>query len=129
LIRDNAPLVVWWLSALEIRSAVARLLRDESIDLDGRERSLRLLTSLQQQWREVLPSDDVRRLAERLCEQYPLRAADAVQLAAALAWCRERPRGRKFICFDLRLAAAAEQAGFQVEGGPGWVSQMPGRPG
>jgi hypothetical protein len=37
-----------------------------------------------------------------------------LQLAAALVWCNERPRRRVMVCFDERLAAAAEQAGFTL---------------
>lgn len=47
----------------------------------------------------------------------PLRAADAVQLAAALVWCRERPRNRPFVCFDRGLAASGTVLGFRVIAG------------
>ncbi|MDQ7843436.1 MAG: hypothetical protein QN141_11835 [Armatimonadota bacterium] len=36
------------------------------------------------------------------------------QLAAALVWCRERPRGRSFVCLDRALALAAGTLGFAV---------------
>jgi predicted nucleic acid-binding protein len=47
-------------------------------------------------------------------DRYGVRAADAVQLAAALVWCRERPNRRPFICVDERLCRAATEAGFAV---------------
>jgi hypothetical protein len=47
-------------------------------------------------------------------EQYGLRALDSFQLAAALAWCRERPRGRSFVCGDILLAQVAAQTGFTI---------------
>jgi predicted nucleic acid-binding protein len=65
-------------------------------------------------WDEVAPSDTVRDQTEQLLDLYPLRAADGLQLAAALVWCRNRPRGRTFITADARLAQAATQAGFSV---------------
>jgi hypothetical protein len=43
-----------------------------------------------------------------------LRALDSFQLAAALVWCKEMPRGRQFVCCDVRLAEAATKAGFDV---------------
>lgn len=43
-----------------------------------------------------------------------MRAADAAQLAAALVWCRERPKQRPLVCFDERLRAAATAVGFSV---------------
>jgi hypothetical protein len=45
---------------------------------------------------------------------YPLRAADALQLAAALIWCNRHPRGKTFISGDERLLEAAEKEGFNV---------------
>jgi uncharacterized protein len=65
--------------------------------------------------KEILPSSNVRELAFRQLERFPLRAADALQLAAALVWCGERPRGHWFVCDDRRLAAAAAEAGFDVK--------------
>ncbi len=72
------------------------------------------LQALADRWREVLPSDAVRDQAQALLGLYPLRAADSLQLAAALAWCRNRPTGRTFLCADTRLAEAAAAAGFTI---------------
>jgi predicted nucleic acid-binding protein len=47
-------------------------------------------------------------------ELHELRAADALQLAAALVWCSERPKNRPFLCRDARLIAAARQECFDV---------------
>ncbi len=44
-------------------------------------------------------------------------AQTALQLGAALVWCREKPRRRPFVCFDERLGKAAPQAGFSVRVG------------
>jgi predicted nucleic acid-binding protein len=63
---------------------------------------------------EIEPTEEVRTLAESALEKHDLRAADALQLAAALVFCHERPRGRWFVCFDRRLAAAADIEGFTV---------------
>jgi uncharacterized protein len=65
--------------------------------------------------KEILPSANVKEIACQQLERFPLRAADALQLAAALVWCGERPRGRWFVCADRRLAAAAAGAGFEVQ--------------
>jgi hypothetical protein len=65
-------------------------------------------------WLEVAPSDKVRNLAAEIPEQYGLRALDSFQLAAALVWCRERPRGRLFVCCDTVLVNAALEAGFEI---------------
>ncbi len=63
-------------------------------------------------WREIAPTDAARDAAARQLERYELRAADALQLGAALVWCGDRPCHRKFLCSDERLGQAASTAGF-----------------
>ena len=60
--------------------------------------------------------DVVRRHAERLVESHPLRAADALQLGAALAAAEDDPAGLEFVTLDRRQALAAEREGFRVLG-------------
>ncbi len=62
----------------------------------------------------VEPGDEMCAKALRLLGVHPLRAADALQLAAALLWTRDRPDGRDFVCLDERLRTAAAVEGFQV---------------
>jgi len=62
----------------------------------------------------VEPKIRVREIAETLPQIYGLRALDSFQLAAALVWCKEKPRNRPFVCYDDKLAKAAEKAGFTV---------------
>ena len=109
-------MVVWWGTSVEVRSALERLDREGLMVDRGLEEARKRLGALRQSWEEILPSERLRSLAEGLTEKYPLRALDAFQLAAALAWCNERPRHRPFICLDARLSRAAEQAGFDVPG-------------
>ena len=56
----------------------------------------------------------VKASARRLLRLHPLRAADALQLGAALAWADGAPEGLIVHTFDRRLAAAAEREGFRV---------------
>ena len=107
-------MVVWWGTPIETRSAFARLVRAGSLTDEERVRAVRLLEQLRQSWDEIQPSEQVRTVAEDLPDRYGVRAADAVQLAAALIWCRERPNRRPFICFDERLSRAAADVGFTV---------------
>ena len=53
----------------------------------------------------------VRELAQRLLRVHPLRAADGLQLAAALAAAEEDPSSIRFVCFDARLNQAASREG------------------
>ena len=48
----------------------------------------------------------------RLLLSHPFRAADALQLASALVWCREQTAGAGFVSLDNRLRAAATREGF-----------------
>ncbi len=112
--RDLKRMVVWWGTPLEARSAFARLVRDGNISPDERLAAVNLLGQLRATWDEILPTEQLRSLAEELPDAHRLRAADAVQLAAALVWCRERPRKRPFVCFDERLRTAASELGFIV---------------
>ncbi len=80
----------------------------------GVENALELLAGLRLRWREILPVDRVRQLAEESCSRHAVRSADALQLGAALVWCNEQPKGRNFICFDNRLLEAARASGFTV---------------
>jgi predicted nucleic acid-binding protein len=107
-------MIVWWGTPLEVRSALARLVREGQLVSDDRTRAVDLMTRLREAWDEILPSEKVRSLAEDMPDTHGLRAADAAQLAAALVWCKERPKGRAFVCFDQRLRTAASTLGFSV---------------
>jgi uncharacterized protein len=111
---ERERMVVWWGTPIEARSAFARLVREKQLAAGQRVAAVRLLAQLRVAWDEILPTERVRSLAAELPDEYGVRAADAVQLAAALVWCRERPRQRSFVCFDERLSTAASALGFAV---------------
>ncbi|HEY1161423.1 MAG TPA: hypothetical protein VGE83_12375 [Terracidiphilus sp.] len=79
----------------------------------GRVQAQVALDELRSNWQELLPTDELRSQAERLIDRFPMKAADALQLAAALAWCGGRPRARAVISGDAQLLDAARQLGFQ----------------
>lgn len=88
--------------------------REAKLDSTEITRALGQLAALQAAWHEVQPLDSVRQIAQRLLRLHPLRAADSLQLAAALLVCEHRPKGWKFVCLDTRLSLAAEREGFRV---------------
>src|SRR5262249_8103357 len=96
------------------RSAFARLLREGELSRPEHATALKLLDQLRQSWDEIQPSETVRVLAEDLPDRHGVRAADALQLAAAPVWCRDRPQRSPFVCCDARLATAAAATGFTV---------------
>jgi predicted nucleic acid-binding protein len=67
-------------------------------------------------WSEVTAVDVVRRHAERLVETHPIRAADALQIGAALVAAAGDPETLELVTLDRRLAEAAEREGFPVLG-------------
>ena len=112
--RETSRVVVWWGTTVEVRSAISRLHGEGAITAKGRQQALSRLEVLRQEWREILPSEKTRRLAEGLPDAYGLRALDSFQLAAACVWCSEIPKNRIFVCDDSKLSAAAQTAGFTV---------------
>ncbi len=107
-------MLVWWGSEVECVSAIARLERDGAIEADGVESALARLKLLAVSWHEVDASDALRASAVRVLRVHPLRAADALQLAAAFEACERRPASLDFITLDDRLATAARREGFPV---------------
>ena len=93
--------VVWWGSLVEVHSAIARLHRLGQLTDAEAQNALSQLDLLNRGWREILPGDHVRELATRLLDAHDLRAADSLQLVAAMTWCQQRPAKREFVwaCF------------------------------
>lgn len=114
LFRQFKRPIIWWGTEVEIHSALARLKDEGALTEREMASSIKRWEMLRQVARDVNPTAQVLRLAVELPARYQLRALDAFQLAAAIAWCQEQPRRRPFICFDDRLARAATAAGFTV---------------
>jgi len=114
LARHYGRMVVWWCTRVEAYGALARLRREGALTANGFQQTVARLSVLSRAWLEVLPVESVRQRAEELLARQIIRAADALQLAAALVWCQERPQRRVFVCFDQQLAGAATQVGFEV---------------
>ena len=114
LARRIKRVAAWWGTTVEARSAFSRLLRDGSMSPKALNQAIARLELQRAAWSEILPGERVRELAEELPNLLGLRALDSFQLAAALVWCREHPRGRLFVCCDTRLSSAATEVGFTV---------------
>jgi len=110
----DPDMVVWWGTRVECVSALSRRLREGTIGAAAIEQVRSLLAELVRQWHEVLPTETVRQRAERLIMVHPLRAADSLQLAAALAWTQEEPNCALMACLDQNLRNVAAKEGFTV---------------
>jgi predicted nucleic acid-binding protein len=106
--------VVWWSTPVEMRSGFARLVRMGQLLPNEHVQAQVRLDTMRSDWLEIDPSESLREQAERLVDRFPLKAADAQQLAAALTWCLGRTAGRAFISGDSQLLDAARQLGFQA---------------
>ncbi len=114
IVSDDPVIVVWWATRVECSSALSRLRREDRLPTTEVDAARDLLSELSTSWSEVLPTDSVRSQAERLLLRHPLRAADALQLAAAMLWVDAEPDGHPFTTFDGLLAEAARGEGFRV---------------
>lgn len=113
---EDPTMIVWWGSPVECMSALARLEREEKLDAVSIAKAARRLKQMQRLWQEVQPLETLRDIAMRLLRVHPLRAADSLQLAAAIIASEHRPSTMDFVCLDIRLALAAQREGFNVIG-------------
>jgi len=114
LAKQDSTMLVWWGSEVECASAMARIERDGALDPRDAARVFERLRQLSGVWHEIEPSDVIRQAAIRFLRVHPLRAADALQLAAAYAAAEQRPASLDMVTLDERLAIAARKEGFVV---------------
>ena len=114
ILLEDREMTMWWATPLECQSALHRRHRDSPLPADTMSAAAERLRAIVEHADTVAPTDEVRRRAGRLVSVHPLRAADALQLAAALIWCEEQPHGEVFVCLDARLRDAAHREGFDV---------------
>ena len=110
----DAAMLVWWATEVECASAVARLERDGALETGAARQAFERLKQLAGSWHEVDASDTVREAAIRFLRVHALRAADALQLAAAFVAAERRPSSLEIVTLDDRLSAAAHKEGFVV---------------
>ena len=104
---------------MECASALARLERDALLDRKDAALAFDRLKQLADAWHEVEPSEILRENALRFLRVHPLRAADALQLAAAFVAAERRPSSLEVVTLDGRLADAARKEGFELIEPPG----------
>ena len=102
LLAEDTDIVVWFLTPVEVISALTRRLREKSLKSIEFSKAKEQLAALERAWSEVISVERVRERARRLLETHPLRAADSLQLAAALLTSEEIPQGFPFVTLDRR---------------------------
>ena len=114
LAQRDADMLAWWGSAVECASALARLEREAALDGKGAELAFQRLKLIADAWHEIEPSEVVRENAVRFLRVHKLRAADALQLAAAFVAAERRPVSLPVVTLDERLADAMRKEGFTL---------------
>jgi predicted nucleic acid-binding protein len=110
----DPAMLVWWGTEVECASAIARLEREGALEEPGVTQAFDRLKQLAAGWHEVDPNDAIREAAVRFLRVHPLRAADALQLAAAFVAAERRPSSLEVVTLDDRLAVAARKEGFAL---------------
>ncbi len=116
LLETDSQVVVWWGTSVECISALSRLERERLLTAEHFGMAQQRLRALAELWSEVQPQVAIRTLAERLLRIHPLRAADALQLAAALVVAGDDRSSAEFVCLDRRLSDAALREGLKLAG-------------
>ena len=109
-----AKRIVWCATIVELESAIARLLREKELDPIEFNKAKKRLERLETDWKIIEHNTRIIELARTFPFKYQLKAADSLQLAAALVWCKEFPKNKDFVSGDGKLLKAAEAAGFTI---------------
>lgn len=113
LLRTDPAMAIWWATRVECVSALARLERESSLSMEALVQALRRVDRIESGSVVVEPAQSVKNEAQRLLRRYDLRAADALQLAAACVL-RDQAGPLDFASEDQRLIAAAFREGFAI---------------
>lgn len=116
LLAEDDAVTVWWATAVECSSAIARRERATELDRDRAVATFAALDDLSTRWTEIPPTEQLRDDARRLVRVHDLRAADAFQLAAARIAADGDPGMVPFVTLDDRLGLAASREGFPILG-------------
>jgi predicted nucleic acid-binding protein len=105
--------IIWWATVVECQSALQRSNREYPFPPGALDLAVERLDKLITGCVTIEATEEVRRRVRRLLAVHPIRAADALQLAAALVFAGEE-QGLSFVCLDDRLRLAASKEGFRV---------------
>lgn len=115
LLAQDPGVCVWSLTEVEAYSALRRRTRaTPPLDVSAFEIARARLDRLAATWRIVPDLISVHGHARRLLDVHALKAADALQLAAAWVFHDGAIAGKPFVSFDALLAQAAASEGFRV---------------
>lgn len=114
LFDHDSELTVWALTEVEITSALWLQARIAQLADKGRSEAQRAMDEILVGASVVAELSPVIQRARRILATHSLRAADALQLGAALFACDDQPQTLPLVTLDDRLADAATREGFTV---------------
>ncbi|MGC2444847.1 PIN domain-containing protein [Candidatus Binatus sp.] len=113
---SDPGVTIWMMTVIEVMSAVARKQRERPELAELCKQAIFDVRDAAVTWVQIEDAAAARHHAERIIMNYPLRAADALQLAAALVAADGEPQSLELVTLDGRLAEAARREGFPVLG-------------
>ncbi len=114
LVEADPVMFVWWGTPFELVSALSRREREGTLSPAMTAAAVDRVRRLERSWQQVVPSDLLRLRAQRLLRVHPFRAADSLQLAAALGIAGDDPASVSVVALDQRLLDAAQREGLGV---------------
>ncbi|MGH9419543.1 MAG: PIN domain-containing protein, partial [Thermoanaerobaculia bacterium] len=112
ILAEDRQMHIWWATDVECVSALSRLERENPATSASIETGLDRLAALREDWNEIAAGNGVREIARRMLRVHPLRAADALQLAAASMLADGDNGSVTVVSLDDRLRDAARREGF-----------------
>jgi uncharacterized protein len=114
ILTNDPMMAVWRATPVECCSAFARRRRERVLNIADEAAAISLLSRLSNAWIEILPSEEIRNNACLIISRHQIRAADSLQLSAAVSWSGGKPQNHTFVCLDERLREAAANEGFAI---------------
>jgi len=113
---SDPGVTIWMMTVVEVMSAIARKQRERPDLAELCKQAIVDVRDAAVTWVQIEDAVAARYHAERIIMNYPLRAADALQLGAALLAADGDPQSLELVTLDRRLAEAARREGFPVLG-------------
>lgn len=114
LLTGDPDILASLITPIEVQSALWRRRHHGELATDQHAIAEEAFAKLSASWSEIDDIFAARQLALVLITRHVLRAADALQLAAALIACDADPATLPFVTLDQNLAIAARAEGFTV---------------
>jgi len=115
--QSDQEVMVWTMSKMEVFSALCRRFREGALKEADFYSAKKRMNDFFDMAFEIISVSKVKDRALRLLQVHPLRAADAIQLAAVLVATKEETSRLPVMSFDDKLTQAARREGFTVNPG------------